>query len=59
MPKPVRSSNCLLLEGKIQDVIAKLDNISLQDLRQGGSIMPIVSAIIQLQDLKDHLHESV
>lgn len=60
MPKPLpHSSNCVFLEGKIQEVLDRLDNISLQDLRQGQATRQVVDAIIKLQALKETLHESV
>lgn len=56
MPKgQPHSSNCVYLEGQLQEVIAGLDHITLADLRRGDSIMPIVQAIIRLQTLKEKL----
>ncbi len=60
MTKAVRSSNCVYLEGQIQEIINNLSGISLSNLREGYlDPKPIVQAVIALESLKKTVIDTV
>lgn len=50
------SSNCVYLQGQIDEILSKLNSMSLSDIREGHlNVAPVVQAVLSLETLKKNL----
>lgn len=53
-----RSSNCVYLDGQLQEVITQLKDVKIADLRD-GQVGPIVQAVLKLETIQKTLPDMV